>query len=262
MNVIVCVKQVPATTDVQIDPTTNTLKREGVEAIINPFDEYAVEEAIRLKEKNSSVKVVIITMGPPQAESILRDCLARGADQGILISDRAFAGADTLATSYTLSQAIKKISDYSLIICGKQATDGDTAQVGPGIAEKLDIPHVAYVKKIEEFNDENIKIERMMEDGYDIIEMPVPALITVVKEINEPRLPSLRGTLMAKKAQIPKWTKDDLDLDEKQIGLKGSPTVVKKIFNPPHRSGGVTLKGKPEEMANELVAKMKELKIL
>jgi len=247
---------------VQIDPETNTLKREGVESILNPFDEYAVEEAVRLKERFPDVKTYVMTMGPPQAEVMLRECLARGIDNAVLVSDRAFAGADTLATSNTLAAAAGKIEDFSLIICGKQATDGDTAQVGPGIAEKLDIPHVAYVKKIEDMNRNIIVLERMMEDGYDVIESPLPALITVVKEINMPRLPSLRGTLAAKKAQITKWTQADLGIDSSLIGLKGSPTWVKKIFTPPQRKGGEKLSPKPEEAGAELARKLKDLKVI
>ena len=202
MNIIVCIKQVPNTTNVQIDSTTGILKREGVESIINPFDEYAIEEGIRLKEKYGG-KATVITMGPPQAEAALREAVGRGIDAAVLVTDRAFAGADTWATAYTLASAIKTIGEYDLIICGKQATDGDTAQVGPGIAEMLDIPHVAYVKKIEEVTQSEMKVERMMEDGYDLIETPLPAVITVVKEINTPRLPSLRGMMNAKKMEVP-----------------------------------------------------------
>jgi electron transfer flavoprotein beta subunit len=193
---------------------------------------------------------------------MLRECLARGIDQAILVSDRAFAGADTLATSNTLTGAIKKIGEFGVIFCGKHATDGDTAQVGPGIAEKLDVPHVAYVKKIEEITDKKIKVERMMEDGYDVIESPLPVLITVVKEINEPRLPSLRGTLAAKKAVIAKWTQADIGVDANIIGLKGSPTCVKKIFTPPHRQGGEKIDGKPEQQAQNLASKLRELRII
>ena len=173
MNIIVCIKQVPNTTNVQIDAETGRLKREGVESIVNPFDEYAIEEGVRLKEKIGG-KVIAVTMGPPQAEAILREAISKGVDEGVLVSDRAFGGADTLATSYALACAIKHIGDYGIIICGKQATDGDTAQVGPGIAEMLDIPHVAYVKKIEDINASSAKLERMMEDGYDLIESPLP----------------------------------------------------------------------------------------
>jgi electron transfer flavoprotein beta subunit len=261
MHFIVCIKQVPNTTNVQIDEKTGTLKREGVESIINPFDEYAIEEAIRLKERFGG-KTTVITMGPPQAEAALREALGRGIDNAILISDRAFAGADTWATGYTLASAIKTIGDYDLIICGKQATDGDTAQVGPSIAEMLDIPHVAYVKKIENIDAQNIQVERMMEDGYDLIEMPLPSLISVVKEINTPRLPSLRGMMNAKKAVIQKWTANDIKAEPQKIGLTGSPTQVMKIFSPAPRTGGIKLEGSPEEIASSLISKLKNTQLL
>ncbi|MCB4790847.1 MAG: electron transfer flavoprotein subunit beta/FixA family protein [Elusimicrobia bacterium] len=262
MHFIVCIKQVPNTTNVQIDPETNTLKREGVESVINPFDEYAIEEGISLKERVGDSKSTVITMGPPQAEAALREALGRGIDNAVLVSDRAFAGADTWATAYTLSQAIKTLGVYDLIICGKQATDGDTAQVGPGIAEMLDIPHVAYVKKIEEIKPGFIRVERMMEDGYDIIEMPLPALITVVKEINTPRLPSLRHMMAAKKAQITKFSAQDIKANSSNIGLTGSPTQVNKIFSPPPRSGGIKIEGSPHEIAQTLVEKLKTTQII
>ncbi|OGS22859.1 MAG: electron transfer flavoprotein subunit beta [Elusimicrobia bacterium RIFOXYB2_FULL_50_12] len=261
MHFIVCIKQVPNTTNVQIDSSTGTLKREGVESIINPFDEYAIEEAVRLKERTGG-KATVITMGPPQAETALREAIARGIDNAILVTDRAFAGADTWATSYTLANAIKAIGSYDLILCGKQATDGDTAQVGPGIAEMLDIPHVAYVKKIEDINDKNARVERMMEDGYDLIEMPLPGLMTVVKEINTPRLPSLRGMMASKKAQIPHWTAQTVNAEKNNIGLTGSPTQVMKIFSPPPRPGGQTLAGSQEEMAETLVEKLRQAQII
>jgi len=261
MHFIVCIKQVPNTTNVQIDQKTGTLKREGVESIINPFDEYAIEEAIRLKERFGG-KTTVITMGPPQAETALREAMARGIDNAVLISDRAFAGADTWATAYTLASAIKALGDYDLIICGKQATDGDTAQVGPGVAEMLDIPHVAYVKKIEDMDQECVKVERMMEDGYDLIEMPLPSLISVVKEINSPRLPSLRGMMNSKKAVIPHWAAADIKADPKNIGLTGSPTQVMKIFSPTPRPGGVVLTGSPEEIALQLIEKLKSTQLI
>lgn len=262
MNIVVCIKQVPNTTDVKISPDTGTLQREGVEAVVNPFDTYAVEEGIRLKEKIPETKVYTLSMGPPQAEKALRETLELGINEAILLSDRAFAGADTLATSYTLATAIKKIGDVGLIICGKQATDGDTAQVGPGVAEHLNIPHVAYVRKIEKIDEKNIVVERMMEDGYDVIEMPLPALITVVKEINEPRLPSLKLKIAAKKKEIAVWTAQTISAQPKRIGLDGSPTVVSKIFTPPPRKGGEKLKGEPSDMAKSLIDKLKELKVI
>ncbi|MFH0763109.1 MAG: electron transfer flavoprotein subunit beta/FixA family protein [Candidatus Omnitrophota bacterium] len=262
MNIIICIKQVPETTEVRINPETNTLIREGVKSIINPFDMYAIEEGLRLKEKFGG-KVTVITMGPPQADSVLREALSMGADEGILICDRAFAGSDTWATSYTLSGAIKKIGAFDLILCGKQASDGDTAQVGPGISTHLDIPQVTYVKKIEEVKVKDevkvkvMRVERMMEEGYEIIEVSLPALLTVVKEINEPRLPSLKGMMRAKSAKIAVWGQKELNLDPRAIGLNGSPTQVVKIFTPPQRAGGQMLVGEADEVAGKLVELIK-----
>lgn len=260
MNIIVCIKQVPNTTDVRIDPVTNTLIRDGVESVINPFDAYAIEEGVQLKERFGG-KVTVVTMGPPQAESALREAISLGCDEGILVSDRKFAGSDTWATSYTLSCAIKKIGDFDLIICGKQASDGDTAQVGPGISTHLDIPQVTYVKKVESIESNKAKVERMTEEGYDIIETPLPCLFTVVKEINTPRLPSLKGMMRAKSAQIIKWTAADIECDPKSIGLDGSPTRVVKIFSPPPRKGGEMLKGETDVVAKELTELLKDVVI-
>ncbi len=251
MNIIVCIKQVPETTEVRINPETNTLIREGVKSIINPFDMYAIEEGVRLKERFGG-KVTILTMGPPQAESALREAISLGADEGILLSDRAFAGSDTLATSYTLAGAIRKIKDYDLIICGKQASDGDTAQIGPGIAAHLDIPQVTYVKKIEEIKDKVIRVERMTEEGFEIIESPLAALITVVKEINTPRLPSLKGLMRSKQAKLTHWTHKDIEVEFEHLGLNGSPTQVVKIFTPLPRNKGEMLNGTPDEIAAKL----------
>jgi len=256
MNIIVCIKQVPETTEVKINPETNTLIREGVKSIINPFDMYAIEEGLRLKEKFGG-KAIVISMGPPQAEAALREALSLGCDEAILICDRAFAGSDTWATSYTLSSAIRKINDFDLILCGKQASDGDTAQVGPGISAHLDIPQVTYVKKIEEIKDGVMRVERMMEEGFEIIETPLPALLTVVKEINEPRLPSLKGMIRAKSAKITVWTQKELNLDAQNIGLCGSPTQVIKIFTPPPRTGGQIFQGETSEVVNKLVELLK-----
>ncbi len=260
MHIIVCIKQVPDTTEVKIDPVTNTLIREGVPTIINPFDENAIEEGLRLKERHGG-KVTVITMGPPQAVTALRDAVAMGVDEAFLISDRRFAGADTLATSYTLSQAIKKIGDYDILLFGKQAIDGDTAQVGPGVAEHLGIPQVAYVKKIE-INGDVAKVERVMEDGYEIIEVKLPALFTVVKEINEPRFPSLKGKLMAKKREIPIWKVEDIEAEPAKVGLDGSPTKVIKTFTPTPRGKGDIFQGTVEEQVSELVKRLQELKLV
>jgi len=257
MNIIVCIKQVPETTEVRINPETNTLMREGVKSIINPFDMYAIEEAVLLKERFGG-KVMIVTMGPPQADSAIREAISMGADEGYLVCDRAFAGSDTWATSYTLAGAIKKIGQFDLIICGKQASDGDTAQVGPGISTHLNIPQVTYVKKVEEASDKLMKVERMLEEGYEIIETPLPALLTVVKEINEPRIPSLKGLMRAKNAKITILTQKELDLDPQQIGLCGSPTQVVKIFTPTPRVGGQILAGEIPEIAKQLADLVKD----
>ena len=258
MNIIVCIKQVPETTQVKINPETNTLIREGVKSIINPFDMYAIEEAVRLKEKLGG-KVSVISMGPPQAESALREAISMGADEGILLTDQAFAGSDTWATGLVLARAITKIKEFDLILCGKQASDGDTAQVGPGISTHLDIPQVAYVKKIEQIGNGIARVERMTEEGYEVIELPLPALFTVVKEINEPRIPSLRGMMRAKKAKITCWGVNDIQADISCIGLNGSPTQVVRIFTPPPRKGGEILKGEPEEIAQRLAELLKKV---
>jgi electron transfer flavoprotein beta subunit len=258
MNIIVCIKQVPNTTDVRIDPVKNTLIREGVESIINPFDTYAIEEAVRLKERFTG-RVTVVTMGPPQAENALKEAISLGCDEGILVSDRKFAGSDTWATSYTLACAIKKIGAFDIILCGKQASDGDTAQVGPGISTHLNIPQVTYVKKIEEIKDNTARVERMTEEGYDIVETPMPCLFTVVKEINTPRLPSLKGMMRAKSAKITQWTAADINADPKSIGLDGSPTRVVKIFTPAPRQGGQMLKGDAGELAQKVGTLLKDI---
>ncbi len=257
MNIIVCIKQVPDTANVKIDPQTNTLIREGVESIINPFDMYAIEEAVRTKEKLGG-SVIAVTMGPPQADAALREAISMGVDEAVLVSDRAFAGSDTWATSYTLACAIKKIGKFDIIFCGKQAADGDTAQVGPGVSMHLDIPQVTYVKKIEEVTTEYARVERMTEEGYEVVEAPLPVLFTVVKEINDPRIPSLKGKMRSKSAQIRTLIAKDIDADEKSLGLNGSPTQVVKIFTPPPREGGQMLTGSTEEIVDKLVEVLKD----
>ncbi len=257
MNVVVCIKQVPDTSQVKIDPVTKNLVREGVESIINPYDLYALEEGARIVEKHGG-KVTVVTMGPPQAESALREAISLGGDEAILVSDRAFAGADTLATSYTLAMAVKKIKDYDLIICGKQAIDGDTAQVGPGIAAHLDIPQITYVRKIEELDEKSIVAERTTEEGYEVLKSPLPCLLTVVKEINEPRIVSLKGKMRAKKAEIIKWSAADLDAESDRLGITGSPTEVWKIYTPPARDKGEIFDGDSEGAVNAIVAALKD----
>lgn len=261
MNVIVCVKQVPGTNEVKINKETNTIIREGVEAIINPFDTYAIEEGIRLKEKLGG-KVTVLSMGIPSVAELLKETIGLGADEAVLLSDRSFAGADTLATAYALSMGVKKLGDFGLIICGKQATDGDTAQVGPSLAEKLGIPHTTYVRKIEEIRDGYIRCQRLTEDGYEVIEMPLPAVITVVKEINEPRLPSIKGMMRAKKAVIPVWTADDISADKNLCGLKGSPTQVVRTFVPTHDIVSEMIEGEPAEQAKKLADKLLSMQFM
>jgi len=267
LHIVVCIKQTPATSNIQIDPVTGTLKREGMVSAINPFDEYAIEEAVRLKERVAGSTVSVLTMGPPQAEESLRDAVARGADQAFHLTSRAFAGADTWATSYTLSKGIQKIikekGPVHLVICGKQTNDGDTGHVGPGIATWLGWPDVAYVKKVEAVDEQKIVVHRMMEDGVDVLEMDLPAVIAVLKEINTPRVASLKGKMNAKKVVIPQWNEEAIEADKKCIGLGGSPTIVSKSFNPPPRKGGIKLDGAtPQEKAKALVDKLQEHKLI
>jgi len=258
MNIIICIKQVPDTAEVRINPETNTLIREGVPSIINPYDMHAIEAGLQIKEKTGG-KVTVITMGPPQAESALRDAISMGVDQGVLLTDRAFAGSDTWATSYTLAKAVEKLG-ADMVICGKQAIDGDTAQVGPEMAEFLNIPHIAYVRRIEAIEADSIRVQRLMDEGYDIVESSLPVLLTIVKEINEPRLPSLKGKMAAKKAEIRKWSFSDLGADAEKIGLKGSPTQVKNIFAPEAKKDRKMLEGALEEQVGALVKELGSLK--
>lgn len=264
MNIIVCIKQVPETGNIKINPETHTLIRSGVPSIVNPMDLYAIEEALRWKEKLDA-SITVMTMGPPQAQEALKEAISMGIDQGILLSDKKFAGADTYATSYTLSLAIRKLAPYGLIFCGKQAIDGDTAQVGPGIAEHLNIPHLAYVRKIEEIDQDKgiVKAQRLMEDGYESLEVQIPALLTVVKEINEPRLPSLKGKMRARKAEIPIWEATDLEKEaEAAFGLSASPTQVKTIFAPPSKAKGEIFTGEANIITQTLVERIRAQKII
>ncbi|MEW5744058.1 MAG: electron transfer flavoprotein subunit beta/FixA family protein [Nitrospirota bacterium] len=258
MNAIVCIKQVPDTAEVRINPETNTLIREGVPSIINPYDLHALEAALQLREKLGG-KVTVITMGPPQAEEALREAVAMGADEVRLISDRAFAGADTWATAYALYKAVETIG-FDIILCGKQAIDGDTAQVGPEMAEFLNIPHISYVRKIDDATPASIRVQRMMDDGYDVVESPLPVLLTVVKELNTPRLPSLKGKMAAKKAVITRMDLAAIGAEEANVGLKGSPTQVKNIFAPQAKADRKVLQGNIEEQVAALVNELRGLK--
>jgi len=263
VKIAVCLKQVPETTEVKINPETNTLMREGVASITNPFDEFALEEGLLTKEKYGG-EVHVMSMGPPQAIEILKNALAVGADKVYLLSDPAFAGADTLATAYTLAKTIEKIGEVDLVICGKQAIDGDTAQVGPGIATRLGIPQLTYVAKVREIDPakKKIVVERMLENGREVVECSLPVVITVMKDINEPRLPSLLGIKKAAKATIPTWTAKEIGVDENRVGLKGSPTWVWKVFSPESRGGGEILKGEVTETVPLLVNKLMDSKFV
>lgn len=251
MRIIVCIKQVPGTNEVKMDPVTNTIIRDNVSAIINPFDTYAIEEAARIKEKYGA-EVFGLSMGIPAASEMLREAISIGIDKTILLTDRKFAGADTLATSYALSKGVEKIGGYDLIICGKQATDGDTAQVGPSLAKTLGIAYATNVSKIIEIKKDSLHCMKITDDGYEEIEIKLPALITVVKEINMPRLPSIKSMKTAKKAEIEILTFNDVGADENRTGLKGSPTQVKKTFVPVHDVNSVTIEGSAQEQANKL----------
>ncbi|MBN2851146.1 MAG: electron transfer flavoprotein subunit beta/FixA family protein [Clostridia bacterium] len=262
MKIVVCIKQVPATTDAKIDPETKRIVREGIQAILNPFDTYAVEEAVKLRNQFGG-EVITLCMGPPKAEVSLRESISVGADKGILLSDRAFGGSDTWATSYALAKAIEKIGDVDLVLCGKQAIDGDTAQVGPGIAAHLDYMQATYVMAVDQVTDDSITVKRMHEDGYDICEMKLPAVLTVVKGINIPRVPTLKGRLASEKEEIPVWKPDDIGADISKIGLDGSPTRVVKTNPPPARhTSSKKIEGSPELCAKELFRELRLRSIL
>jgi electron transfer flavoprotein beta subunit len=256
LHIVVCIKQVPDTQEVRLDPVTHTLKREGIAAIINPFDLYALEEGLRVKEAQGG-KVTVLTMGPPQAEAALREALGYGADGGVLLSDKVFAGADTWATALTLAKAIEKLGGADLIFCGKQAIDGDTAQVGPMLATILNIPYVAWARKLT-ISDGALTVERLLDHGYDAVATNLPALITVIKEINEPRVPSFKAKLKAKKETIPVWGSNDLGLHAEDVGLSGSFTQVVRVFPPPARGTPEIWTGAPEELAARLWGRLQE----
>ena len=266
MHAIVCMKQVPDTTEVKIDPERGTLIREGVPSIVNPFDTYAIEEALQLREKFGG-KVTVITMGPPQAGEALKEAVAMGCDEAILISDRAFAGSDTWATAYTLAQTIRRLGDFDVILCGKQAIDGDTGQVGPGVARQLGITQLTYVFKVQELDPDSghIQVERLLEEGREVVQSKLPALLTVVKDINQPRYPTFKGIRRASRMEIPTWTAGELEgANAELFGLDGSPTRVVKVFNPPPRAGQVELidGDSPAEAAATLVDKLLAEKII
>ena len=269
MRILVCVKQVPDTTEVKIDPVKGTLIREGVPSILNPDDANALEAALQLKDKDpEGTSVAVLTMGPPQATYMLRECLAMGADEAYLLTDRKVGGSDTLATGYCIAQAIKKVTElkgiekFDIILCGKQAIDGDTAQVGPQIACELGIPQITYAADLKVEGD-TVTVKQQNEEGYIVTEAKFPVLITAVKELNEPRFPTIRGTMKAKRREIPELS--DVKADESKIGLSGSPTKVRKIFTPPQRTQGLVIPVEDDNYqaaVDTLMEKLTEQKII
>jgi electron transfer flavoprotein beta subunit len=255
MNIVVCVKQVPDTNEVKIDPVKGTLIRAGVPSIMNPDDKNAVEEALRLKDENGA-KVTVITMGPPQAEAVLREAIAMGADDAILISDRAFAGADTLATSNALAGALRKL-DFDIVFAGRQAIDGDTAQVGPQIAEHLNLPQVTYVEKVE-VGEGALKVRRALEDGYEMLEVKTPCLLTAIDTLNEPRYMNMTNIFTTFEKEVKVWNADVIDVDKTLLGLKGSPTKVFKSMTKEPKGKGEVVELPPKEAAALAVGKLKE----
>lgn len=267
MNILVCVKQVPDTTVIKIDPVKNTLIRDGVPSILNPFDGYALEAAARIKDKLPDTKIVVVSMGPEQAKAALKECLSIAADKAYLVSSRVFGGSDTLATSYILSQAIEKLEElegrFDAIFCGKQAIDGDTAQVGPEIAEHLGLPQVTYGLEAEAEGD-MLKVKKETEEGAQLIAVKMPCLITFTKPAWDPRYPNIKRRMAANRAEIPTLGENDFPaLDTTQIGLKGSPTHVKKTFVPQKKSGGMKIKeGTQEESARVLYQVLRDAAVI
>lgn len=262
MNIIVCVKQVPNTNEIKINPETGTLIRDGVESILNHDDANALEQALCIKDQDPDTKVTVITMGPPQAKEMLQECIAMGADEAILLSDRALGGSDTWATSNALAAGIRKVGNYDLIFAGRQAIDGDTAQVGPQIAEKLGLPQVTYVKEFQ-MEGKEIKVKRALEDGYELLKVKLPCVLTAIKELNTPRYMSVHGILKGAKAQIKVWGAEEIGVDKESVGLKASPTNVFRSFTPKPKGKGVSVQGDTaRELADNLVTALKEKHII
>lgn len=263
MKIALCIKQVPDTADIKWTEN-NTIQREGVESVINPFDTYAIETAVRLKEKIKGVQITVLTMGPPQAQEILKKAISMGVDEGFLVSDRKFAGADTIATSKTLAAAIKeKIGDVDLIICGQFATDGDTAQTGPSIAQHLNFPQVTYVKEITGYKDGILTVKREVEDGVEILKVQLPAVLCMLKCDYEPRRALIEGFVRAHEAKIKSYSMEDIHLAPEEVGMKGSPTYVSKAFRPEQKHGGEVISPEnAKEGANILKEKLKEFGVI
>lgn len=262
MKVIVCIKQVPDTNEVKIDPKTGTLIRDGVPSIINHDDKNALEEVLKLKDKYDDVHVTVITMGPPQADVALREALAMGADRAILVSDRAFAGSDTWATARTLAAAVRHVGEYDLIFCGRQAIDGDTAQVGPQLAEYLNLPQITYVSNLE-IDGDKVTAHRALEDGYEVLETKLPCLLTAIKELNHPRYASVCGIFEAyNEKTVENWTANDIKIGQDQTGLNASPTNVRQTFTPSPKGKGMMLPGCDKGTVCDLVSRLKEKHII
>jgi electron transfer flavoprotein beta subunit len=257
MKIVVCVKQVPGTGDVKFDPETGRVVREGIEVIMNPFDAYAVEQGVLLKEAHGG-EAIALSMGPRRAEQTLREALAGGADRGILLNDYRFAGSDTWATGSILAAAVERIGGVDLVLCGRQAVDGDTAQVGPAVAGHLGWPQAAFVSAMTEVSGDRVTVNRMREEGYDVCDLTLPAVITVVKDINSPRIPSLKTRLASRRAEITVWTAEDIGVDPGRLGLDGSPTRVEEIMPPPARERSrILLKGEPKSSASRLFRELR-----
>ncbi len=261
MKIIVCVKQVPDTASVRLDPDTHTLKREGVASILNPFDLFALEAGLRLREQAGG-ELHVLSMGPPQAAEVIKEAIGYGVDEGLLLSDRAFAGADTWATTAALAAGVRHLGGADLVICGKQAVDGDTAQVGPGLAMRLGIPQVAFVKAFRQVEADHLVVERQMDDGFDVVRLPLPGLITVVREVGEPRPPSLKGKMRAKKYQVPVLGAAELGLAETEVGLAGSHTQVVEVFAPSAAGEREMIEGPPEQAGAAVVDRLVEAKVI
>lgn len=262
MKIIVLAKQVPDTNEVKIDPVKGTLIREGVRSILNPDDANALEAALELKDKNPGTTVSVMSMGPPQAKYMLRECLAMGADDAYLLSSRAFGGADTCATSTTLAAGVRQLGDFDIIFAGRQAIDGDTAQVGPQTARRLGVPSVSYVQKVRKAEEKTLTVERALEDGFEVIEVQKPCLLTAIKELNKPRYMSVGRIEEAYKKEITVWDEGSLHVTPDEVGLKASPTQVFRSFTPPPKGAGEMLAGTIPEMAGTLVAKLTEEHVL
>ncbi|MBC6681154.1 electron transfer flavoprotein subunit beta [Zhenpiania hominis] len=263
MRIIVCAKQVPDTNEITINPETGTLVRDGVPSILNNDDANALEQALQIKDEIPDTEVIVITMGPPQAKEMLQECLAMGADEAILLSDRALGGSDTWATSNALAAGIRKIGAYDLIFAGRQAIDGDTAQVGPQIAEKLQVPQVTYVKEFSLEKDGSVVVKRALEDGYEKLRVKLPCVLTAIKELNTPRYMSVPGILKAAKADIKVWSADDIGVDKETVGLKASPTNVFRSFTPKPKGKGITVEGDtPKEQAANLLEDLRKKHII